>query len=295
MTVVGFAGLGTMGGRMADRLLRSGYTVHGWNRTRAKAAPLRERGLMVYETAREAAEAVDVVFTSLTGDEALEAVASGPTGVLAGLAPGQIWVDTSTVSPRASEALARRVAAAGAEFLDAPVSGSVPQADAGQLTIMVGGSKDAYARAEPILRALGTPTHVGENGRGLVLKLAINISLAAQMLAFSEGVLLAERGGIDRDVAMGVMTESAIGSPMLKARRSLLLALPESAWFDIGLMQKDIVLALELARGLHVPLPSAEVADELLTVARAMGYGRRDLAALFEVLGRLAGEPVAAV
>jgi 3-hydroxyisobutyrate dehydrogenase-like beta-hydroxyacid dehydrogenase len=160
---------------------------------------------------------------------------------------------------------------------------------AGTLTIMVGGDKDAYARVEPLLRELGTPTHIGENGQGLVLKLAINISLAAQMLAFSEGVLLAERAGIEPKLAMDVMTQSAIGSPMLKARAPLVLDLPEDAWFDVGLMQKDIVLALDSARELGVPLPSAAAADELLTVARGLGYEHRDLAALFEVLAQLAG------
>ena len=174
-------------------------------------------------------------------------------------------------------------------MLDAPVSGSVPQVQTGTLTIMVGGNKDAYARVEPILRELGIPTYIGENGQGLVLKLAINISLAVQMLAFAEGLLLAERAGVDRMLAVDVMTQSPIGSPMLKARAPLVLDLPDEAWFDVGLMQKDIVLALETARELGVPLPSAGVADELLTVARALGYERRDLAALFEVLERMAG------
>jgi 3-hydroxyisobutyrate dehydrogenase len=176
-------------------------------------------------------------------------------------------------------------------MLDAPVSGSVPQVQAGTLTIMVGGDEQAYARVEPILRELGTPRHIGENGQGLVLKLAINISLAVQMLAFAEGLLLAQRAGIDRKLAVEVMTESPIGSPMLKARAALVLDLPDEAWFDVGLMQKDLVLALDTARQLHVPLPSAAAADELLTVARALGYERRDLAALFEVLAQLAGDP----
>ncbi len=151
---------------------------------------------------------------------------------------------------------------------------------------------EAYERVEPILRELGTPRHIGRNGQGLVLKLAINISLAVQMLAFAEGLLLAERSGIDPELAVEVMTESPIGSPMLKARAALVLDLPEEAWFNVGLMQKDLVLALDTARQLHVPLPSASVADELLTIARALGYERRDLASLHEVLARVAGEPL---
>jgi len=171
-------------------------------------------------------------------------------------------------------------------MLDAPVSGSVPQVRSGTLTIMVGGDQEAYARVEPVLRELGTPTHIGENGQGLILKLAINISLAVQMLAFAEGLLLAERSGLDPELAAGVMTESPIGSPMLRARAPFVLDLPEQAWFDVELMQKDIRLALATARELDVPLPSAGIADEMLARARELGYQHRDIAALFEVLAR---------
>ena len=158
----------------------------------------------------------------------------------------------------------------------------------GTLTIMVGGDKRAYERVEPVLRELGTPTRVGENGQGLILKLAINISLAVQMLALSEGLLIAERDGVDRELALEVMTQSPIGSPMLKARAPLVLDLPEEAWFDIGLMHKDIRLALETGGELDVPLPSAHAADEVLTKASELGYEHRDIAALHDVLAELA-------
>jgi 3-hydroxyisobutyrate dehydrogenase-like beta-hydroxyacid dehydrogenase len=292
MTSIGFVGLGHMGGNMAARFLAAGYLVYGTERNRAHAQGLMHDDLQWCASSREVAEAADVIFTSLPDDRVLESVASGADGILAGLAAGKIWVDMSTVSPRASRELAARVRERRATMLDAPVSGSVPQVKTGTLTIMVGGDEHAYARVEPILRALGTPARIGENGQGLVLKLAINVSLAVQMLAFSEGLLLAERAGIDRELAVGVMTQSPIGSPMLKARAALVLDLPDEAWFDVGLMQKDVVLALDAARQLRVPLPSAAAADELLTVARALGYERRDLAALFEVLGRIAGDPV---
>jgi 3-hydroxyisobutyrate dehydrogenase-like beta-hydroxyacid dehydrogenase len=284
---LGFVGLGHMGGNMAARLLAAGYTVHGESRDRVHAKDLEHEGLRWHDTPREIAQAVDIVVTSLPDDRGLEGVASGPDGILAGLSAPKIWVDMSTVSPRASRALAERVKALGAAMLDAPVSGSVPQVQTGTLTIMVGGDEPAYARVEPILRELGSPTHVGENGQGLVLKLAINISLAVQMLAFAEGLLLAERAGIDPGLAVEVMTQSPIGSPMLKARAELVLDLPEEAWFDVGLMQKDIALALDTGRELHVPLPSAATADQLLTIARGLGYEHRDIAALHEVLGQL--------
>jgi 3-hydroxyisobutyrate dehydrogenase-like beta-hydroxyacid dehydrogenase len=139
------------------------------------------------------------------------------------------------------------------------------------------------------LRELGTPTHIGDNGQGLVLKLGINISLAVQMLAFAEGLLLAERSGVDRQRALDVMEASPIGSPMLRARASIILDPPEDAWFDLSFMHKDIELALEEARRLDIPLPTAERADEMLERAQALGYERRDLAALFQALEQMAG------
>ena len=290
MTALGYVGLGHMGGNMAIRFLGAGYTVYGETRHRGEVRDLEREGLQWRDTPREIAEGADVVFTSVPNDGVLEDVASGPDGILAGLGEGKVWVDMSTVSPQVSLDLALRVRERGAAMLDAPVSGSVPQVQTGTLTIMVGGDEHAYARVEPILRELGTPNHIGENGQGLVLKLAINISLAVQMLAFAEGLLLADRAGIDRKRAVEVMTESPIGSPMLKARADLVLDLPDEAWFDVGLMQKDIVLALDTARKLGVPLPSAAAADEVLTLARAAGYEHRDIAALFEVLAQLTSD-----
>jgi 3-hydroxyisobutyrate dehydrogenase-like beta-hydroxyacid dehydrogenase len=195
----------------------------------------------------------------------------------------------STVSPRASQELAARVEALGARMLDAPVSGSIPQAESGTLAIMVGGDSQAFAAVGPLLHQLGqTVTRIGPNGQGLVLKLAINISLAVQPLAFSEGLLLAERAGIDPELAAEVMGSSSIGSPMLKARIPLLLHLPDDAWFDVELMQKDIRLARQAADELAVPVPSAAVVDSMLTRARELGYGHRDLASLHEVLAKTA-------
>jgi 3-hydroxyisobutyrate dehydrogenase-like beta-hydroxyacid dehydrogenase len=289
-TTIGFVGLGHMGGNMVARFLDAGYTVYGEDRSRDDAQALVQRGLRWCDTARELAETVDVIFTSLPNDTVITGVASAPDGILAGITPGKIWVDMSTISPHASREVAEQVHARGAMMLDAPVSGSVPQVQAGTLTIMVGGDEQAYARVEPLLRELGSPTHIGENGQGLVLKLAINISLAVQMLAFSEGLLLAERAGIDPKLARDVMTQSPIGSPMLKARAELVFDLPDDAWFDVSLMQKDIALALETARELRVAVPSATAADRVLKVALGLGYGRRDIAALFEVLSQLTGD-----
>jgi 3-hydroxyisobutyrate dehydrogenase-like beta-hydroxyacid dehydrogenase len=285
---LGIVGLGHMGGNMAARFLAAGYTVFGEARHREGAEELEHEGLSWRDTPREVAEAANVVLTSLPDDSALEDVASSPDGIPPGLSSEKVWIDLSTVSPRKSRDVARRVGERGATFLDAPVSGSVPQVQSGTLTIMVGGDQEAFAQVEPILRELGTPHYIGENGQGLVLKLAINISLAVQMLAFSEGLLLAERDGVDRKIAADVMTQSAIGSPMLKAREPLVLDLPEDAWFDVAFMHKDIRLALAMARELHILLPSAEAADRMLSRAEDLGYEHRDLAALFTVLDQMA-------
>lgn len=285
MSNVGFVGLGAMGSRMAGRLLDAGDELYGNNRTKSKAQPLIDRGMTWRETPSEVAAAADVVFSMVTDDAALEAIASGADGVLAGLEPGKVYVDMSTVSPRASRSVAERVAATGAQMLDAPVSGSIPQAESGTLAIFVGGSDEAFATASPLLSQLGQAvTHVGANGQGLLIKLAVNISLAVQTLAFSEGLLLAERGGIDPERAADAMITSSIASPMLKARVPLLLDLPQQAWFDVALMAKDIHLAREEADALAIELPSANTVDAVLARASALGFAHRDIAALHEVL-----------
>jgi 3-hydroxyisobutyrate dehydrogenase-like beta-hydroxyacid dehydrogenase len=286
-TTIGFVGLGRMGGSMAARFLAAGYTVYGEERDRRHAHELERAGLQWRETPREVAEAADVVVTSIPDDAALEAVATGPDGILAGLAAAKVWVEMSTISPRASRELAERVRALGARMLDAPVSGSVPEVQAGTLSIMVGGEEETYARVVPLLRELGTPTRIGENGQGLVLKLAINISLAVQTLALSEGLLLAEHAGVDPELALQVMTESPIGSPMLKARAPLFLDPPDDAWFDVDLMQKDIKLALSSGHELDVPLPSTTVVTALLSAARRHGYENSDITVLFRLLSEL--------
>ncbi len=286
---LGFVGLGHMGGNMAARLLGAGYTVYGAARTRESAERLIGEGLQWCESAREVAASADVAFTSLPDDRVLAEVAAGADGLLGGLGQDEIWVEMSTVSPRASRELAVQARKQGAAMLDAPVSGSVPQVQSGTLTIMVGGDEGAYQRVEPVLRELGTPTHIGEDGQGLALKLAINISLAVQMLAFAEGLLLAKHSGVDPQRALDVREASPIGSPMRGARAPWILVPPtDDAWFDLAFMRKDIELALEAAQALEIPLPTAERADHVLEQASELGYDRRELAALIEVLEQIA-------
>jgi 3-hydroxyisobutyrate dehydrogenase-like beta-hydroxyacid dehydrogenase len=279
-----------MGGGVTRRLLAAGHDVAGYNRSREKAAPLVELGLVLKETPREVAEAADVVFSMVTNVAALEAVAGGPDGILAGLAPGKIYVDMTTGTPEASRALAEQVAERGARMLDAPVSGSVSTLEEGRLSIMVGGDEDAFAEIEPVLRDIGpTVLRIGSNGQALLMKIAINLSLHVQMVAFCEGLLLAEKDGIDKEVAVEALLQSVIASPMLKYRGPFVLEMPDEAWFNVNMMQKDMNLALEAGRKLDVPMPTTAVSNELLTAARAQGLVEQDFAVVYEVMARLAG------
>lgn len=290
MAKLGFVGLGVMGGGIAKRLLEAGHEVHGYNRTREKAQPLEELGLVLEDTPRAVAEQVEVVFSMVTNTKALKAVTEGPDGILAALGPGKVYVDMTTGSPAGSRALAERVAATGAAMLDAPVSGSVSTLAEGRLSIMVGGDQAAYDLVEPILLDIGpTVRRIGENGQAVLLKIAINLSLHVQMVAFSEGVLLAEKAGIDKQVAVDAMLNSVIASPMIKYRGPFVLEQPEEAWFDVNMMQKDMSLALEAGRELNVPMPTTAVSNELLTAARGMGLEHYDFAIVYDVLAQMAG------
>ena len=290
MANLGYIGLGAMGGRMASRLLDKGHIVTGYNRTRSKAQWLIDRGMKWGESPRAVAEAADMIFVMVTDSKSLDAVASGPEGFLAGLAKGKVVIDSSTLSPAMSREVAEKVRAKGADMVDAPVSGSVTTLESGKLSVMVGGRKATFDRIKPILDDIGPKvTHVGDNGLALSIKIAHNLSLAVQMLAFSEGVLLAEKSGISREVAVDVLTHSVIGSPMVQYRGPFVLQLPDESWFDVNMMQKDLLLALEMGRRLDVPLPTTAVTNEFLTAARGMGLEKYDFAVVFKVLAQMAG------
>jgi 3-hydroxyisobutyrate dehydrogenase-like beta-hydroxyacid dehydrogenase len=279
-----------MGGGVTRRLLAAGHTVSGYNRSREKAAPLAELGLVVRDTPREVAESADVVFSMVTNVAALRAVTEGPDGILAGLSPGKIYVDMTTGTPEASRAVAEQVSERGARMLDAPVSGSVSTLEEGRLTIMVGGDEDAFAEVEPILLDVGPKVlRIGGNGQALLMKIAINLSLHVQMVAFCEGLLLAEKDGIDKEVAVEALLQSVIASPMLKYRGPFVLEMPDEAWFNVNMMQKDMNIALEAGRQLDVPMPTTAISNELLTAARAMGYVEQDFAVVYEVMAHMAG------
>jgi 3-hydroxyisobutyrate dehydrogenase-like beta-hydroxyacid dehydrogenase len=287
---LGFVGLGVMGSEMVLRLLEKGHTLTGYNRTRSKAARLLDKGMKWAGSPREVAAASDFTFSMVTNSAALEMIVEGADGILAGLSPGKVLIDMSTVSPEFSRSVAAKVRAKGADMVDAPVSGSVITLQEGKLSVMVGGRKDTFDRVKRLLLDIGPKvTYVGDNGLALVIKIAANLSLAVQMLAFSEGILLAEKSGISREVAVEVLTDSAIASPMVKYRGPFVLKLPAEAWFNVNMMQKDMLLALDLGRTLDVPMPTTAITNEFLTAARGMGLVHEDFAVLFDVLANMSG------
>ncbi len=290
MAKLGYVGLGVMGGRVAKRLMDAGHTVIGYNRTQSKAQWLIDAGMIWAESPRQVATSADVVFSMVTDAHAVQAITQGADGLIAGLQPGKIYVDMSTMSPAYSRELADQVAKQGAAMLDAPVSGSVITLEQGKLSLMVGGEATVYQQVLPILQDIGPRvTHVGANGQAVAMKIATNLSLAVQMLAFSEGVLLAEKSGIPRETAVEVLLHSVIASPMVVYRGPFVLQQPDEAWFNCAMMQKDMCLALEMGNALHVPLPTTAATNEMLTAARGMGLENLDFAALFNALARMAG------
>ena len=246
-----------MGSRMVKRLLAAGHTVTGYNRTKSKAQQLLDAGMKWGDTPRTVAATADVTLSMVANTRALQAVTSGPDGMLAGLSRGKIYIDMSTVSPAAIRDLAEQVEAKGAEMLDAPVSGSSITLEEGKLSFMVGGKREIFEKVLPYLQAIGPKaTYVGGHGLAASMKIATNLSLAVQMLAFSEGLLLAEKSGIARETALEVLLNSVMASPMVKYRGPFVLKMPAEAIFDVNMMQKDLLLALEMGRQLDVPLPT---------------------------------------
>ena len=292
MATLGFVGLGAMGSRLARRLLDAGFTVVGYNRTAAKARPLVDAGMRLGGTPRAVAEACDVVFSMVTDNDALRAVALAPDGIVAGLRRYAVYVEMSTVSPAVTREVGEAVAARGAAMLDAPISGSTITVEAGTASIAAGGDAAALERARPYLLAMapGGITHVGPLGLAKTMKIATNLGLAVQMLAFCEAVLLAEKSGIARDLAVEALMKSVIASPMVKYRGPFVVGkMPTDAWFPVPMIQKDMQLALDHGHAVGVPLPLTALTQEWLTMARASGLGDYDFAILFDVLASLAG------
>ncbi|HXF89809.1 MAG TPA: NAD(P)-dependent oxidoreductase [Xanthobacteraceae bacterium] len=291
---VGFIGLGAMGEVIVPRLMQAGYTVTGWNRSRAKAAPLVAAGMRYGETPRAVAETSEIVFCIVTDAEAVRAVALGPDGVVAGLRKGGVFIDMSTIAPDASRSIAAEFAQAGAIMLDAPISGSPVTVKQGNASLMVGGDKAAYERVKPVLLAIGPKiTHIGGNGLACQMKIAVNLLLMVEVIAFGEAVALAEKGGVAREVALDAVLKSVAASPVLGYRGPFILEgkMPAVPLADVTLQQKDMLLALELGRKLGSPVPLAAAANEMMNACRGMGLDHHDFVVAHQVYRRLGGQP----
>ena len=278
MANLGFVGLGSMGGEMARLLLEAGHPVTGYNRTKSRAQWLLDLGMLWGNTPRGVAQAADVTLSTVRDTEALLAVTGGPDGLIAGLGPGKYYIDMSTVSPAASKQLAVQAAEAGAKMFDAPVSGSLVTLKAGQLSFMVGGDQEALEDIRPILQDIGpTVDYVGANGLAAMMKVAVNLNLPVQILAFSESLLLAEKMGISRELATKVLLNSVVASPALKYRFPMVLDMPEEPLFDVDMIQKDLKLALDAGAELKVPLPPPQSPTNSSTPPRAWASPIRTL------------------
>jgi 3-hydroxyisobutyrate dehydrogenase-like beta-hydroxyacid dehydrogenase len=285
---IGFVGLGLMGSRMALNLVRAGYPVTVYNRTPEKTKPLAEAGAAVAGSLAEAAKNAEIVITMVTDSAALQEVVLGPAGLLDSLQPGAVLIDMSTVDPKISRQVAEAVRARGAHMLDAPVSGSTMMAEQGSLSIMVGGEESIHEQVREVLLKMGSrTTRVGPNGAAASLKLAVNIIIGVTMQVLAESIVLAERAGVPPEIAVEVLSNSAVASPFLKYKAPQLLQPLGPAAFTASMMQKDFTMALQMAREVGVPLPTAAIANEILTMARGLGLGDYDMAAVTNVIRQL--------
>lgn len=287
---VGFAGLGIMGAGMARNLLRAGHPVGVYNRTAAKAEPLVEAGATQAYSPKELAESSQAVMLCVSDTPDVEALLFGDDGLAAGLRPGALVIDCSTVSPEATRTWAEQLAEQDVDFVDAPVSGGSEGAQKGTLSIMVGGSPEAVERARPYLEAIGsTITHVGEVGAGQTCKLVNQILVVVNMLAVSEALVFAKAGGLDLEKTLAAVTGGAAGSWMLANRGPQVIADDWRPGFTIDLQQKDLRLVLEAADSLGVPTLATGQVFQLYRTLQADGLGAEGNHALVKALERLSG------
>jgi len=290
---IGFVGLGAMGAGIVPRLMAAGHTVTGFNRNRDKARALIDQGMRFAETPRAAAADADMVFSIVTDATAVRSVALGDDGIIAGLKPGAVYIDMSTISPDSSRAISKEFAAKGFAMLDAPISGSPVTLAQGNASLMVGGDRAAFERVEPVMRAIGPKvTYIGASGLAVQMKIAVNLLLMVEVIAFGEAIALAEKGGVERDVAVDAVLKSVAASPVLGYRGPFILEgkMPEVPLADVTLQQKDMVLALDLGRKLGSPVPLAAAANEMMNACRGLGIDHRDFVTAHEVYRRLGGQ-----
>ena len=281
-----------MGQSIAPRLIAAGHTVTGWNRTKEKAKALLERGMLWADSPREAASNAEVVFSIVTDSEAVRAIALGPDGIILGLRKEAIYLDMSTIAPDVSRAIAAEFAKAGLTMLDAPISGTTLTVGQGKASLMVGGDKTAFERVKDVLLAIGPKvTYIGAQGLAVQLKVALNMTLVIEVIGFCEGVALAEKGGVPREVAVDAFLKSVVASPVISYRAPLILEghISDATFGSVNLQQKDMLLALELGRKLGLPVPLGAAANEMLNACRGVGLEGRDFVAVYEVYRRMGG------
>jgi 3-hydroxyisobutyrate dehydrogenase-like beta-hydroxyacid dehydrogenase len=286
---VAVVGAGRMGAAMVGRLRAGGFEVVVYNRSRDKAEAVAERhGAVVAATAREAVAAADVVLVSLADDAALRAAYAGDDGVLAGVRSDVVVCDTSTVAPATVRELAPLVADRGGRLLDAPVSGSVPLVERGELTVMVGGSEDALEVARPVLDQLARSVfHLGDVGAGATMKLVVNSAVFALNLAVGEALVLAERAGLDRATTYDVLAASAVGAPYVHYKQNAFVRPDDTpVAFSLELVGKDQRLIGDLAAAVDAATPQADATREVVADAVAAGLGGRDMSAVAAFLRR---------
>jgi len=290
---VGFIGLGAMGALIVPRLMAAGHSVIGWNRSREKAKPLIDAGMASADSPREVAAQSEIVFSIVTDGAAVRAVALGSDGVLAGLKQGGIYADMSTISPDVSRGVAAEFAKAGRHMLDSPISGSPVTVTAGNASVMVGGDAAAFERAKPVMLAIGPKvTHIGTNGMACQMKIAVNLLLMVEVICFGEAVALAEKGGVQREVAVDAILKSVAASPVLGYRGPFIIdgRMPAVPLADVTLQQKDMMLALNLGRKLGSPVPLAAAANEMMNACRGLGIDGNDFVVAHQVYRRLGGQ-----
>jgi len=290
---IGFVGLGAMGQLIVPRLMNAGHELTGWNRSRDKAASLLDAGMRWAASPRAVAEQSELVFSIVTDAKAVKAVALGKDGIVAGLKRGGIYVDMSTIEPEESRAVAAEFARAGSIMLDGPLSGSPVTVVQGNASIMIGGDEAAYERIKPVLLAIGPKvTRIGGNGLACQMKIAVNLLLMIEVIAFGEAVALAEKGGVERAVALDAILKSVAASPVLGYRGPFILAgkMPEVPLADVTLQQKDMLLALNLGRTLGSPVPLAAAANEMMNACRGLGIDGNDFVVAHRVYRLLGGQ-----
>jgi 3-hydroxyisobutyrate dehydrogenase-like beta-hydroxyacid dehydrogenase len=283
MKRIGFIGLGTMGTPMAKNLLKAGYELYVFNRTAEKTKPLTELGAKAGSSPAAVAEHSEVVITMLAADQAVKEMVLGPDGIAQGAAAGLIVIDSSTVSPVTSKQIAGELGKRGAELLDAPVTGSEPQAIEGKLNFLVGGKKEVYEKCLPLFEAMGKANfHLGPTGAGAYAKLANNTIVGISILAFAEGVVMAAKAGIDPRVFVEIISMGGARSGQIDAKAPKVLARDFRANFSAALLHKDLGLAGEVAKDLNLPLPVTAIVKEMFGVTMAKGYGQEDVCSVIK-------------